>query len=65
MKAMLCICVLQFFTIFYKKLINVLNPKTTVRKNFFILGKKSFVIPFKSHKILGKESEINLKFPGS
>ena len=65
MKAMLCICVFQFSKVFYKKLINVLNPKTILRKYFFILKKKSFVIPFKSHKILEKESETNLKFPGS
>lgn len=66
MKAMLCICVFQLSKVFYKKLINILNPKTILRKYFFILKKKKkIVIPFKSHKILEKEPEIKLKFPGS
>lgn len=66
MKAMLCICVFQSSKVLYRKLNNFLNPKTFLRECFFILKKKkSFVVPFKSHKILGKEFEIKLKFPGS
>lgn len=60
------IYVFQFSRVFHNKLINFLNPKI-ILSIYFILKKinKCFVASVKSQKILEKNSEINLKFPGS
>lgn len=64
MKATLCICVFQFSKVFYKKLINVLNPKTILRKYFFVLKKKRkfwdiFPLTQDFRERIGKKTQIS------
>lgn len=62
MKATLCICVFQLSKVFYKKLINVLNPKTILRKYFFILKKKfwdTFQFTQDFRERIGKKTQVS------